>query len=168
MRKPKLLLILLPVLLLVLAQSVDAQTTVRRPASTFGPRFGFTLHTGESADALKDDFNASPLVLQIGWQIEGRFASSPTNGFSGVTKLVPLVGGFDQGLILPTLTWLVGVRSPGGTEIGFGPHLSIRGASLAISGGITPQKGNLNIPIDLALVLSKKGTRISLLFGFSL
>ncbi len=61
MRKPKLLLILLPVLLLVLAQPVDAQTTVRRPASTFGPRFGFTLHTGESADALKDDFNASPV-----------------------------------------------------------------------------------------------------------
>lgn len=132
----------------------------------FGPRIGFTLVTGESADKLKDKFNASPLITQFGWQFETRFFTIES-GLSGVTECVPLVGGLEQGLFLPSLNVLIGLRTRKGFEFGVGPNVSLTGAAYVIAAGITSRHGRVNFPINVSAVLSKTGIRYSLIFGFN-
>ena len=45
------------------------------PVSLFGPRIGFTIIGGETADKLRDDYDAVPFITQFGWQFEWRFFS---------------------------------------------------------------------------------------------
>ena len=90
---------------------------VNKSVNMSGPRFGLTMLNQESIDTLKDkaDVTVRPLVSQFGWQFERRFY---TNG-EGVTLLnewIPLVSGLDQGVALPSLNWLVGVRSASGSR----------------------------------------------------
>ena len=65
--------------------------------------------------------------------------------------LAPWVGGLEQGTFLPSLSWLVGVRSQNGTEFGVGPNVSPAGFSLVVASGVTFRSGALNVPINLAL-----------------
>ncbi|MEF8845219.1 MAG: hypothetical protein V5A59_07060 [Bacteroidales bacterium] len=131
-----------------------------------GPRIGVTYVRGEAAEKLREDFDAVPIVSQFGWQLEWRFFSME-DGPDGVVEFVPLVGGVEQNLFLPSLNFLIGLRSPKGTEAGIGPNLSPTGASLVLAVGFTAQAGKLNIPFNLAFVPSQKGARFTLLIGFN-
>jgi hypothetical protein len=131
-----------------------------------GPRLGITLVTAESADKLKDELDAGPFVTQFGWQWETRFFTVE-GGMTGVTEFVLLVGGMEQGVVLPSLSVLVGFRSPRGAEFGVGPNVSLAGAGYVIAFGVTTKHGKLNIPMNFSIAMTQKSPRFSLLFGFN-
>lgn len=137
-----------------------------RPTSLSGPRFGLTIITGKTAERLKEDFDAVPILTQFGWQFERNFFSVE-NGPTGVVEFIPLVGGLEQGLFLPSLTFAVGIRFPSGFEFGTGPNVSVTGFSLAFAVGKNFKAGNLNLPVNFSLIPSKEGARFSLLVGFN-
>jgi len=136
------------------------------PTTLSGPRIGVTLVTGESAETLQEKFDADPVVTQFGWHFEKRFFSVK-NGLCGVTEVITLIGGVEQGLFLPSLNWLAGLRWPNGFELGFGPNISLTGFAYVFGLGVTIRQGRLNIPINMSVVMSKKGPRFSLLVGFN-
>jgi len=146
----------------------DAPAVSTAPLRLSGPRFGVTVVTGETADRLEEEFEARPVFTQFGWQFENRLFRLEDSGLTGVTEWVPLVGGLEQGLFLPSLTFLVGLRTRAGTEIGIGPNVSASGAGLAIATGISQAYGELNFPVNASVVLSDDGVRASLLVGFTL
>jgi hypothetical protein len=140
---------------------------VVEPLELSGPRVGFTfIGAGETADALKSNFNASPFITQFGWQVEKQYFALD-NGTAGLVEFVGLVGGLEQGLFLPSANVLVGVRSSSGAEFAFGPNISLSGAAFVLAVGHTYKSGNLNFPVNFAVVPSAQGVRFSLLFGFN-
>ena len=155
----------------VASSSANAQV-VQRPPETInlsGPRVGVTFLSDSVRGNLRDDANIDVgfMVSQFGWQKEKRFLSSPT-GFTGVTEFVFLLGGMDQGVVLPSFNWLVGARTASGLEFAAGPNLTPAGLAVAIAGGMTFQTGNLNIPVNVAVVPAKSGARVSMLVGFNM
>lgn len=161
------------VIVVVASGEAFAQVTPGRlqPAETMslaGPRFGVTFLSDSVRDKLRDDLSTEvgPVITQFGWQKEKRFMSSDT-GFTGVTEFVLLFGGVDQGVVLPSFNWLVGMRSAEGLEFAVGPNLTPAGVALAAAAGVTFRTGNLNIPVNVAAVPSKTGLRVSLLAGFN-
>lgn len=152
------------------AQLAPVQPPLRPPETMdlAGPRVGMTfLDMGVRAQLLEERrIDLGPVISQFGWQKEKRFLSSPT-GFTGVTEFVFLVGGTDQGVLLPSFNWLVGARTSEGLEFAIGPNLTAAGVALAAAAGVTIRSGNLNIPINVAAVPSKHGLRFSMLVGFN-
>ena len=133
-----------------------------------GPRFGLTYLGGSLVDSLAaENIDVSRLITQFGWQWERQF-NVGDRGPTAVSEWVLLVGGLEQGAFLPSLSWIVGLRTSKGTEIGVGPNLSAAGFALAIAGGVTRQSGSLNLPVNLSVVPSRLGTRVSLLTGFTI
>ena len=157
---------------LVFSSSAYAQgAPAQRPPDTMslsGPRAGITYLSPGVVDQIRKDFDKdiNPVISQFGWQFEKRFLSSDT-GATAVTEWVFLFGGFDQGVVIPSLTWLVGMRTVGGIEVAAGPNLSPAGAGVAIAAGVTMRVGNLNVPFNMALVPSANGPRFSFLMGFN-
>lgn len=131
-----------------------------------GPRTGITVITGKLADTIKDEYELVPTITQFGWQYETMFFSIP-DGPVGVSEYVILVGGIEQGVAIPSLSWVVGLRGPTGLEIGVGPNISLSGIAYVIAGGITKSYGQLNVPINGSIVLSQGGIRFSVLVGFT-
>ena len=86
---------------------------------------------GDIVNRLKAEQRVSvaPVVTQFGWQFERQFYRGP-NGPTAVTEAVFLVSGLEQGVALPSLSWLVGVRAKNGAEFGVRPehHPGGRGA----------------------------------------
>lgn len=156
-------------LLIIIASDANGQGVLdsrNQVANLSGPRFGVTILTGETADRLRDDYDAAPVILQFGWQFEWQFFSTDT-GPTGVVEVVPLIGGLEKGLFLPSLSALVGLRFLSGFEFGFGPNVSVSGFSIALAVGKTFQSGQLNWPVNFSVVPSQKGARFSLLLGFN-
>jgi hypothetical protein len=143
---------------------------VTQTVSLSGPRFGLTILPQGVIDKLKTDHDIEigPNISQFGWQFEKQFYSKREGGVTAITEFVVLAGGMDQGVLLPSLSWLVGLRTPEGAEFGIGPNITPAGTALAIAAGMTFRAGALNVPVNVAIVPSKTGTRISLLSGFSL
>ena len=133
-----------------------------------GPRFGLTMLNQKSVDTLleKKGITVQPMISQFGWQFERRLY---TNG-DGVTMLmewVPLVSGLDQGLALPSLNWMTGLRTAGGSEFGIGPNITPLGVGLVFAAGVTMKTGALHVPFNFAVATSKYGPRISIMTGFN-
>lgn len=139
-----------------------------KAASLSGPRVGVTFLSDGIVGKLKDDasINISPVVTQFGWQFEKQFYAKDS-GVAVLNEWIVLVGGLDQGVALPSLSWMVGMRTANGTEFGVGPNVSASGVALAIAAGTTLRAGFLNVPVNIAVVPSKSGMRISFLTGFS-
>lgn len=161
---------------LILAIEVGAQTPdaphVPPPTQRVnlgGPRFGVTYLNERTRAYLSEeaDIEVSSIITQFGWQFEKQFIVSG-DGPSAVSEWVLLVGGLDQGAFLPSVSWLVGLRTRGGAEIGVGPNVTPAGAALVMAGGFTTRRGGLNIPLNVAVVPSKRGARFSILTGFSM
>jgi hypothetical protein len=157
-------------LILVVSTSAFSQTVppVAETVSLSGPRFGVTFLSDGIVEKLADNSVAvGSLVTQFGWQFEKQFYARES-GITAVTEWVLLAGGLEQGVILPSLSWMVGLRTRNGAEFGIGPNLTPAGAALAVAVGATFRAGALNVPVNLAVVPSKSGMRVSLLSGFSL
>lgn len=167
----------------------------RGPRRLGGPRTGITILSSEAAKKINETFGEQtctyppynpetytypeptcsyeerlstgfPVVTQFGWQFERRMFQAES-GLTGVTEWVVLVGGAERGLLLPSATFLAGIRAPSGLEIGVGPNISLSGAAYAVTVGMNNEIGEVNIPINVAAVLGQDGPRMSLLVGFN-
>ena len=134
-----------------------------------GPRFGLTVLNQKSVDTLREkiDVAVRPLVSQFGWQFERRLYTNG-DGVTMLTEWVPLISGLDQGVALPSLNWLVGLRTSAGTEFAIGPNVTPLGAGLVVAAGVTVRTGALHVPFNVAVATSKSGARVSVLTGFNL
>jgi hypothetical protein len=136
--------------------------------SLAGPRFGITMLSDDTIQKLHEhDIDVRSTISQFGWQFEHEFYSKQ-EGPTVLNEWVVLLGGLDQGVAIPSLNWLVGLRTKEGTEFGIGPNLSPAGVALAVAAGVTIRAGVINVPVTLAAVPSKYGTRVSVLTGFTL
>jgi len=129
-----------------------------------GPRIGATfIGPGLSADYLSGA-GKQPFITQFGWQFEGRLFTTD-NGTQGLIEFVPLIGGIEQGLFIPSASVLLGIR--GGKqnvyEFGIGPNFTVtknyRGGSVGsvgvvIAAGTSLKSANIYFPITLAFVPS--------------
>jgi hypothetical protein len=165
----------LVLLVLLAASSIPAALAAQQPQDLVrqinrsGPRFGVTWMSGSIVDSLQSryDIDVAPVITQFGWQFERQFASLE-NGPVALNEFIVLIGGLDQGAFLPSLTWLVGIRTPGNFEIGVGPNVTPAGVAIALSSGYTFRVGALAVPINMAIVPSRYGVRSSILTGFNL
>jgi hypothetical protein len=151
-------------------QTADSQAVIyRKPYNLSGPRIGVSYLSQDFINTVKRRHNITltPLVAQFGWQFEQRFFSL-RDGFTAVTEWIPLVGGFEQEKFLPSLSWMVGARTRDGFEFGAGPNVSLSGTAVVIAAGVTMGSGQVNFPINLAVVLSKSGPRFGLILGFNI
>jgi hypothetical protein len=150
------------------AFSQPVMPPVAKTASLSGPRFGFTLLSDGIVKKLEErDVHVGPHVSQFGWQFEKQFYTK-NSGVTMVTEWVALVGGLEQSVALPSLSWMVGVRTPDGAEFGIGPNITPAGTALVFATGMTFRTGAMNIPVNVAVVPSKAGSRVTILSGFSL
>lgn len=160
------------VVVMVLAVAGPLQAQAPPPIDTIrlsGPRFGVTLLSGGVRDTLTE--RGMPLrspVTQFGWQFEKIFYAPVQPGPTLVSEWVVLAAGLEQGVMLPSITWLVGLRTMGGTEFGLGPNVTPAGAALALAAGKSFQVGAVHVPVNVAVVPSRSGVRVSLLTGFTL
>jgi hypothetical protein len=152
------------------ASPVSAQTLpdVARTVDLAGPRFGLTLLSeGVVEELAKRDIVVRPNITQFGWQFERQFFTRDS-GATMVSEWVALVGGMEQGVTLPSLSWLVGMRTRDGAEFGIGPNITPAGTAMVFAAGMTFRTGAANIPVNVAIVPSRAGTRVTLVSGFSL
>jgi hypothetical protein len=156
--------------LFVTAASAHAQVATGRllePINLSGPRMGATFLGPDFTSLLRErGIESGPVISQFGWQFEKRIRT----GASGLTVLnewVVLAGGLEQGVVLPSLSWLVGLRSGEGFEFGVGPNVTPAGVALAVAAGVTVPTGALNVPLNVAIVPSRAGVRVSILTGFN-
>ena len=133
-----------------------------------GPRIGLTALNQRSLDTLLERTNISvrPVISQFGWQFERRLYTNG-DGVTMLTEWIPLVSGLDQGVALPSLNWLVGLRTASGTEFGIGPNITPLGVGLVFAAGVTMKTGALHVPFNFAVATSKYGPRISIMTGFN-
>jgi hypothetical protein len=158
-------------LMLVMCAPALSQTPlppIDDPVSLSGPRFGLTALSGGVVKTLKNEgVSIGPALTQFGWQFERQFYDG-SNGPTPITEAVLLFGGLEQGVALPSLSWLAGVRTKNGTEFGVGPNITPVGIALVVSGGMTFRAGIMNVPVNVAVVPSRAGVRVTLLSGFNL
>jgi hypothetical protein len=157
-------------LLILVCTPASSQTLppVAKTADLAGPRFGLTLLSDGIVGKLAErDIAVRPYITQFGWQFEKQFFTRDS-GVTMVTEWVALVGGMEQSVLLPSLSWLVGIRTRDGAEFGIGPNITPAGTAMVFATGMTFRTGALNIPVNVAVVPSKSGTRVSVLTGFSL
>lgn len=141
---------------------------VAQTANLSGPRFGMTLLSEGVIKKLEErDIKVGPHISQFGWQFEKQFYTRDS-GVTMVSEWVALLGGLDQSVALPSVSWIVGVRTREGAEFGLGPNVTPTGTALVVAAGMTFRAGAMNIPVNVAMVPSKSGTRVTLLSGFSL
>jgi hypothetical protein len=150
----------------VFAQSDS--TVARIGGAFYGPRIGLT-YLSPPVQRLADSngVHTGPVIMQFGWQWEQRFvigAESPMLASAWVL----VVGGAEQGHLLPSLSWLLAVRGTGGGEFGIGPVVSPTGVNLAITAGVSKRHGDVYIPWNVVLVTGKPGLRLSFLTGFNM
>lgn len=139
-----------------------------RSISLAGPRFGITTLSPGVVDSLaSEQVYVRPVISQFGWQVERQFFTSGS-GVSVLNEWVGLLGGLDQGYAVPSLTWMVGIRSSEGLEFGLGPNVTPAGVALAVAAGVTVRTGVVNVPLNVAFVPSEAGMRVSILAGFTL
>ncbi len=157
---------------LILVTSAGAQQfRVRHPdeVDRSGPRYGAIWLSPPITDSIKahnGNQKVSGTTSLFGWDFQRELMSNPS-GMSPVMNVILGVAGLDQGLVLPSATWLVGMRTRDDLEFGIGPNLSLLGPALAIGAGVTLHSGKLNIPFDVAYVASKIGPRYSVTTGFN-
>jgi hypothetical protein len=152
----------------VYAQSGPLAPPPTKTLSLAGPRVGLTfLSDGVVEKLAEKDIAVKSTVSQFGWQWEQQFYST-AGSVTAVSEWVALLGGLDQGVALPSLSWLVGLRTREGAEFGIGPNVTPAGVALVIAAGVTFRAGSMNVPMNFAVVPTKAGVRVSLLSGFTL
>jgi hypothetical protein len=125
-----------------------------------GPRLGYTFITEGTLTEKLARAGKQPSITQFGWQFEKRLFSFD-DGPSGMIEFVPLIGGMEQGLFLPSASLLIGLRAAGEQplELAFGPNLSVSGLGVVIALGRNFRYKNVNFPVNIAYVPSVSSIR---------
>ena len=140
-----------------------------------GPRFGFTVFTGDVAKA-RQALGKQAIMSQFGWQFETQIVSTES-GNQALMEWIILLGGLEQSERNLSLSWMAGYRLPNGLELGVGPNLSVRPAedpekviasttSIVMAAGATLPFGELYVPANLAVAFAEGGPRITTLLGW--
>src|SRR5258706_15291867 len=92
-------------------QSGPALPPVAKTVSLAGPRFGLTMLNDDIIEKLHErQIDVSSAISQFGWQFEREFYSKQ-QGPTALNEWVLLLGGLDQGVGIPSFSWLVGMRT---------------------------------------------------------
>lgn len=135
--------------------------------SLSGPRVGLTYLSSTKVSTINGDKElSSPFIAQYGWQFEKKFLST-ASGPEGLVEVIPLIGGFEQNLFIPSVTLITGIRFRNGIEVGAGPNISPMGTSAVFTLGHTSSIGDLRFPVNLAVAAATTGVRVSLIVGFN-
>lgn len=135
-----------------------------------GPRFGFTVFTGEVAE-YRQAQGLEPIMSQFGWQFETQMVST-TDGSQALMEWLVLLGGLEQDETSVSLAWLAGYRLVNGLEFGVGPNFnanlkeSMTNTSMVMAAGATLPFGQLYVPVNFAVAFSDGGPRITALLGW--
>ena len=132
-----------------------------------GPRFGVAYLTSGSVTAERADEHVSPVMSLFGWQFERQFPTGNASTPMPVTELVVLAGAVEQGALLPSVSWLVGMRKPNGWEAGIGPTVTGAGVQLVAAVGVTHKMGDVYLPIHFAVGPGRRGASLSVTTGFN-
>jgi hypothetical protein len=118
-----------------LTKKNDFESSVNNPEQlclrSDGPRMGFTSYIFEPSisKVLKDKkfnggYEAIPVMFQFGYQIEKQYLNE--GNFQALFEFIPMITGLDQGLFIPSLTVMNGIRNnTSGWEFAFGPTISL-------------------------------------------
>ena len=122
-----------PNLLSQLTKNNGYESTVNNPEVTrlnlTGARMGATFFTGEFRNILKakkadGGFDLNPVMYQFGYQFEVMYLNE--GNFQALFEFLPMITGIDQGVIMPSVTIMNGVRhNIWGWEFALGPNFSI-------------------------------------------
>ena len=104
-----------------------------------------------------DDFAKGSLTSLYGWQFESRFADG--YDVTGIVEWIVLVAGMEKGKFLPSVSSMVGARLESGLEFAVGPNLSLAGVAMVFGIGYNFKAGDLNLPINLAIVPGRTQTQ---------
>lgn len=96
-----------------------------------GPRMGFITYFLEPKTATtlqrsksQGGYEAFPLLFQFGYQFEKQYLNE--GNFQALVEFLPMITGLDQGLFIPSVTLMNGIRNNNsGWEFAFGPMVSI-------------------------------------------
>ena len=119
-----------------------------------GPRFGLTYITnGKLTADIEEEFGiTSNLISQFGFQFEKQIMGD--ENIAGILEGILFIGGVDQGLFLPSVSGMFGVRNKDSWELAVGPNLSVGGAAMVVGFGKSFNFGDINIPVNIAWVPS--------------
>ena len=142
----------------------DLEDTTRRS----GPRFGVVYLGGTLTDtvAARARKSVRSLVSFFGWDFQYQIGRN-SGGPQPLTDFLVGVGGLEQGVVLPSVSFVIGMRLPNAVEFGVGPNVSGAGPALVLTAGITRRMGTVAVPIDVAVVPSSIGTLVSVTTGFN-
>jgi hypothetical protein len=93
-----------------------------------GTRVGLTVFSGEASTILQKPkseggYNVLPIMSQFGYQFEKQYLNE--GRLQALFEVVPLVSGLDQGLFIPSCSFLNGLRdNRTGLEFSFGPSFT--------------------------------------------
>lgn len=94
-----------------------------------GPRFGYSVIFGENAERMKASanaggFDAYPASFLFGYQFEKQYLNE--GNYQALFEFIPMIGGLDQQMFIPSLTFLNGFRNTRtGWEVAIGPTFSL-------------------------------------------
>jgi hypothetical protein len=148
-------------------QAVDDSVPAMRSIEISGPRVGMTYVSGPRAMQRLAENGLTQWMSLFGWHFE-QVVRPQIGGPSLVMEEVLLVAGLDQGTAIPSASFLMGVRTPSGWELGMGPNVSPMGTALVVGVGKTFRYGGVTIPLNLAFVTSKGALRTSFVLGYGI
>jgi hypothetical protein len=131
------------------------------PASSF-LRGDLALDQTNELPPTFDDFAKGALTSLYGWQFESRFADG--YNVTGIVEWIVLVAGMEKGKFLPSVSSMVGARLESGLEFAVGPNLSLAGIAMVFGVGYNFKAGDLNLPVNLAIVPGRTQTQDSYTF----
>jgi len=151
-------------LLIKLTKKNDFDNSINNPYQlklrSDGPRMGFTVFEGALASRLKESqatggFGAQPVMFQFGYQFEKQYLNE--GNFQALFEFIPMVTGLDQGLFIPSLTLMNGLRNnKNGWEFAFGPTVSLvskaRGFYAPDNGNWTLANDSITVPAGVAVI----------------
>ncbi len=145
-----------PTVIQRLTKPSDYENPINNPnksrISLGGPRMGATIFTGKTATYLNEPtsqggYNAFPVMFQFGYQFEMQYLNQ--GDFQALFEFIPNVTGLDQNLIIPSITFLNGLRNTkNGFEIAFGPTVYMQSIAKGVylndvwtlTKGLTPEQ----------------------------
>lgn len=155
----------------------DAQAGEKyRSLRLSGPRMGmsYAIPDGGKLQQRLEKHGMGQTISQFGWHFEW-VVEPETKGPAFIIEAIPLFGGVEYGLLIPSASLLMGIRLPSGFEFGMGPMAYFNGdttvpigSSLVMAVGKSLDFNSVNIPLNLAVATNPEGTRVSFVFGYAL
>lgn len=141
-----------------------------------GPRMGMSavLAPDSTVQARMKNNDIGTVTSLFGWHFEWLIAPQ-TVGPAFVIQTVAMIGGVEYGVVLPSVSGMMGIRMPGGVEFGMGPQFGYSGApeepvttSIVMAVGHSFDYSGVSIPLNLAYTRNKNSNRLSFVFGYAL